>query len=47
MVDLLLKDPVLLSFREFNCLCLVPGVMMLLKHGINGSSKIYMVSYYV
>jgi hypothetical protein len=42
MVDLLLRDPGLLSFREFNCLCLVHGAVMLL----NGCSKIYMVNYY-
>jgi hypothetical protein len=42
----LLKDPELLVFREFNCLYLVYGAVTLLKYGINGRCKIYMVSYY-
>jgi hypothetical protein len=36
MVALLLKDPELLVFREFNCLYVVYGAAMLLKYRING-----------
>jgi hypothetical protein len=42
MVDLLLKDPEMLVFREFNCLYLVYGAVMLLKYGIKGCCNMWL-----